>query len=88
MATAFTEPDLLSNFGVYFNMPGGVTPTVPPDPNWSRFEDIKAKPEFSLQLDFAEFPPDALKFTFRLYDSRGIIEGGREFTHIIYLGEE
>jgi prepilin-type N-terminal cleavage/methylation domain-containing protein len=30
--------------------------------------------------------PKALKFTFTLYDSRGIIEGGRTFTHIVYLG--
>jgi prepilin-type N-terminal cleavage/methylation domain-containing protein len=27
----------------------------------------------------------ALKFTFTLYDSRGIIERGRTFTHIVYL---
>jgi prepilin-type N-terminal cleavage/methylation domain-containing protein len=27
----------------------------------------------------------ALKFTFTLYDSRGIIKGGRTFTHIVYL---
>ena len=29
--------------------------------------------------------PKALKFTFTLYDSRGIIGGGRTFTHIVYL---
>ena len=27
----------------------------------------------------------ALKFTFTLYDSRGILEKGRTFTHIVYL---
>jgi len=27
----------------------------------------------------------ALKFTFTLYDSKGIIERGRTFTHIVYL---
>jgi len=27
----------------------------------------------------------ALKFTFTLYDSRGVIKGGRTFTHIVYL---
>lgn len=31
--------------------------------------------------------PKAIKFTFRLYDSKGIIEGGRQFTHIVYLEE-
>ena len=27
----------------------------------------------------------ALKFTFTLYDSKGVIKGGRTFTHIVYL---
>jgi len=31
--------------------------------------------------------PNALKFTFTLYDSRGIIREGRTFTHIVYLGQ-
>jgi len=29
----------------------------------------------------------ALKFTFTLYDSKGIIKNGKTFTHIVYLGE-
>lgn len=29
----------------------------------------------------------ALKFTFTLYDSKGVIKGGRTFTHIVYLGD-
>lgn len=29
----------------------------------------------------------ALKFTFTLYDSRGIITEGRTFTHIVYIGD-
>jgi len=28
----------------------------------------------------------ALKFTFTLYDSKGVIKEGRTFTHIVYLG--
>jgi hypothetical protein len=31
--------------------------------------------------------PIAFKFTFTLYDSKGVIKEGRTFTHIIYLGE-
>jgi len=31
--------------------------------------------------------PEALRFTFTLYDSRGIITEGRTFTHIVYLGD-
>lgn len=34
-----------------------------------------------------EYWPEALRFTFTLYDSRGIIEDGRTFTHIVYLGQ-
>jgi len=30
--------------------------------------------------------PQALKFTFRIYDSKGIIKDGRTFTYIVYLG--
>ncbi|MHC4068275.1 MAG: PilW family protein [Planctomycetota bacterium] len=29
--------------------------------------------------------PVALKFSFKIYDSRGVIEKGRRFTHIVYL---
>jgi prepilin-type N-terminal cleavage/methylation domain-containing protein len=31
--------------------------------------------------------PKAFKFTFTLYDSKGIIKEGREFTHIVYIGD-
>jgi len=31
------------------------------------------------------FAPLAFKFTFTLYDSKGIFENGRRFTHIVYL---
>jgi len=30
---------------------------------------------------------NAIKFTFTLYDSKGIIRNGRIFTHIVYLGD-
>jgi prepilin-type N-terminal cleavage/methylation domain-containing protein len=30
--------------------------------------------------------PKAIKFTFTLYDSKGILKGGSRFTHIVYLG--
>jgi len=33
----------------------------------------------------SELWPKALKFTFTLYDSKGIIKNGRTFTHIVYL---
>jgi len=31
--------------------------------------------------------PRAFKFTFRLYDSKGVIKRGMVFTHIVYLGD-
>jgi len=34
-----------------------------------------------------KFVTDAFKFTFTLYDSKGIIKGGRTFTHIVYFGK-
>jgi prepilin-type N-terminal cleavage/methylation domain-containing protein len=33
----------------------------------------------------AEFRPAALKFTFTVHDSQGVIDGGRDFTHIVSL---
>ena len=34
----------------------------------------------------SQYWPYALKFTFTLYDSKGIIKNGRTFTHIVYIG--
>ena len=31
--------------------------------------------------------PNAIKFTFTLYDSKGIIKDGKTFTHIVYIGD-
>ena len=48
---------------------------------------FKWKPE--KQSEFKEYESiytRAWKFTFTLYDSKGIIEKGRTFTHIIYIG--
>ena len=42
-------------------------------------EDVNSWPE--------QLYPLALKFTFTLYDSKGIFENGRRFTHIVYLGD-
>jgi len=34
-----------------------------------------------------DFDPKAFKFTFTLYDSKGVLEDGKTFTHIVYLGD-
>jgi len=33
-----------------------------------------------------QYWPRALKFTFKIYDSKGMLERGRTFTHIVYFG--
>ena len=64
-------------FGVYFNIPGTATIT-----DWEPVGNI----EYDTGDKFpSDFYPAALKFTFRLYDSKGVIKEGREFTHIVYL---
>jgi hypothetical protein len=67
-------------FGVYFNIPGSIA-----DSKWHSTDDAP----FS-GTDFSSYPK-AIKFTFRLYDSKGIIKeggrAGRTFTHIVYLGD-
>lgn len=75
--------ELMANydFGVYFNIPGSIT-----YPDWHSISDAESQ----AGEDFFPYPK-ALKFTFRLYDSRGLIKEdgrkGREFTHIVYLAD-
>jgi hypothetical protein len=68
-----------NKFGVYFNVPGSMTIT-----GWDPIENVKYK---SGDKFLSNFYPKAIKFTFRLYDSKGIIKEGREFTHIVYIGD-
>ena len=45
--------------------------------------------EIGAGLGFQPLQPiasNAIKFTFTLYDSKGVIKNGRKFTHIVYLG--
>jgi hypothetical protein len=71
-------------FGVYFNVPGSADipswrPIGSDELKYKRVDEDGAKP-----FD-GGFRPKALKFTFTLRDSKGLIKGGREFTHIVYL---
>ncbi len=68
-------------FGVFFNV--SHAPSPPPYAVWYPIEDVQYKTtgeEFP-----SDFYPEALKFTFTLYDSKGILEKGQRFTHIVYL---
>ncbi|MGD0551646.1 MAG: type II secretion system protein [Sedimentisphaerales bacterium] len=83
-------PDLRSMvrnaFGFYFNT---VAP-VPSFTNW--FSYIGAQGVYypgsagNLVTQKPVFPK-AFKFTFTLYDSRGVFKDGQTFTHIVYLGD-
>jgi prepilin-type N-terminal cleavage/methylation domain-containing protein len=72
-----------NQFGIYFNM-------APPDPAYgyapsgAGSEWLGAPP---FQKFLATFYPTALKFTFTLYDSKGVFKDGQTFTHIVYLGD-
>jgi len=66
-------------FGFYFN----VAAPSPSFTNWFSYGG-------ALYLAGAVVEPiwpKALKFTFTLYDSRGVFKEGQTFTHIVYLGE-
>ena len=70
----------LSSFGFYFNS-AAPTGWFSPDgvlPDGAKGTYYPAvKPAY----------PQALKFTFTIYDSRGVFKEGQTFTHIVYLGE-
>jgi prepilin-type N-terminal cleavage/methylation domain-containing protein len=65
-------------FGVYFNVPA---PDIT-DTDWSRVNNAAYQ---SVQTFAPDFFPAAIKFTFTLYDSKGIIRDGMVFSHIVYL---
>ncbi len=74
-----THPDW---FGVYFNI---LNPSLIDTSPWYFVKDVSYA-EIPVVKNFESgFYPRALKFTFMLYDSKGIIKNGREFTHIVYL---
>jgi len=75
---AYWEADF-DAFGAFFNIP-----TDDQINYWAPMSFMK----YSSSNNFlARFYPKALKFTFTLYDSMGIIEDGRRFTHIVYIGD-
>ncbi|MBE3144008.1 MAG: prepilin-type N-terminal cleavage/methylation domain-containing protein [Planctomycetes bacterium] len=66
-------------FGFYFN-------TAAPSPsftNWFSYD----KAVYLTGAVVEPVYPKALKFTFTLYDSRGVFKDGQTFTHIVYIGD-
>jgi prepilin-type N-terminal cleavage/methylation domain-containing protein len=85
-STSDSHFSLISDrFGVYFNIPNGSSFSVG---GWWWYpigdNNVKYKSGVSFPSDFY---PKAIKFTFRLYDSKGVIKEGRTFTHIVYIGD-
>jgi len=78
------NPTMKTGFGVSFN-----TPAMPAEQDWYSIGDGRLQYRLlpNVMTFSSDFYPDALKFTFTLYDSKGIIENGRRFTHIVYIGE-
>lgn len=80
LVRAYTDFDV---FGALFN-----TPHTGQVDYWLTASRM-AYNEFRGPIRFpSDFFPDALKFTFTLFDSKGIIGKGRTFTHIVYLNKE
>lgn len=69
----------LNQFGFHFNTAASSFTT-----SW--FTDSYAGTMGSYYLTKPSFP-QALKFTFTLYDSRGVFKDGQTFTHIVYIGD-
>lgn len=62
---------------------GSEDPCNPPMINWVLEDANSTRPWLPTGTEW----PKALKFTFTLYDSEGIIKEGRRFTHIAYLDD-
>lgn len=67
-------------------------PGALPDPDYDNIEPVRASQEKRYDAIWKpdipqRFWPKAIKFTFTLYDSKRILKTGREFTHIVYIGD-
>ena len=64
-------------FGVHFKMPDGTGIG-----DWHDVDELDFQSDDEFPVGFY---PAGFKFTFTVHDSKGIIQGGRKFTHIVYL---
>lgn len=80
----FTEMNGGDSFGVYLTLSGGTH-----ESDWhdmQECETVVKSGATSTSYSFSSgFYPKALKFTFTLYDSNGLYEEGKTFTHIVYI---
>lgn len=74
------------------NVPGVLYPyrawLLPPSFPYVQINGIFYPDQLVDEAHFNDIPGlgRALKFTFTLYDSKGVIKQGRKFTHIVYIG--
>lgn len=66
-------------FGCYMQFPG-----VPTLAGWNGMSGCLSQANWRF---VSTYFPKALKFTFTLYDSKGVFKDGRTFTHIVYLND-
>jgi len=84
----FDIDNIENEFGIYLNV-SDVNDIDITEKDWYDISQFKKEwDSFPLADNYmiSDFP-SALKFTFQIYDSKNVIEGGKTFTHIIYLGD-
>ncbi|MBN1787948.1 MAG: hypothetical protein JW806_06075 [Sedimentisphaerales bacterium] len=67
----------------WFSLP---KPSAAVSPGFSEAIGPPGPPYLAMWSPLSGNWPDAFKFTFTIYDSRGILENGRQFEHIVYIG--
>ncbi len=75
-------------FGLYFN---SAAPPAPANLYWFPYSKVIGyyypDPSNSVNPFAKPTYPQALKFAFTIFDSRGVFKDGQTFTHIVYLGD-
>ncbi|MHB0945676.1 MAG: prepilin-type N-terminal cleavage/methylation domain-containing protein [Sedimentisphaerales bacterium] len=75
----------VDNFSIMFCGSGLDVTDTNDSINWWPLQP-NAKEYFGFYPYYGRLFPEAIKFTFTLYDSKGIIKTGRRFEHIVYIG--
>ena len=78
-----------TQFGAYFQMPGGSTNTswyrVKPQATETSGEMASQRCRSQIGYFRQDYYPKAMKFTFTVHDVKGLFPEGRTFTHIVYI---
>ena len=83
-------------FGLEITRRVGFPPDIPGDPCYTSIDPNSCIERFSPGFYYmatwrpstaSYLWPKAIKFTFTIYDSKGIFKDGQTFTHIVYIGD-